>query len=144
MLTHLPSPKIFHLFSRYNMRKQKTCVAVFNIRQPETDTFFYLMPYQITMTIMLRHVTGCLYRVFESSCAGTLFQTYVGSRMLGNKRAHRFVPTLIIGKSVKSLEYLHSLCGLMCSTHATCSCCNKFIFRRKFTDAPIPFSKKKF
>jgi hypothetical protein len=42
--------------------------------------------------------------VVESSCTGTLFQMPVGSRMLGNKRAHRLVPTLIIGKAKKSLS----------------------------------------
>jgi len=38
------------------MRTQKTYVAVLNISLPKTDTFFYLMPYQITVTM---YVTSC-------------------------------------------------------------------------------------
>ena len=56
---------------------------------------------------MLRHATGCLYSVVPNYLNLLVQGHYFNASwvtMLGNKRAHRLVPTLIIGKAVKSLS----------------------------------------
>jgi hypothetical protein len=144
MLTRLPSTQTLHLFYPHNMTTHNTYIAVCNIYLQKTDTFFYLMPYQITVTVCDVMQQGASTVWFLTIWIFLYWDIISNTSWVtngGNKRTHRLVRTPIISHicthSARMLYRTHT----HTHTHATCSCCNKQVFRLKFTDAQIPSSK---
>jgi hypothetical protein len=93
---------------------------------------------------MLRHTAGCLCSVVPNYLnllvQGHYFKCHLCHYIRKQARPSACSHT-DYQKDCEVCEYLYSLCGLLYSTHAICSCCNKYILRLKFTDARIPCSK---
>jgi hypothetical protein len=100
------------------------------------------MLYQITVKM---DVTSCksMTNYLNIFVKGHYFKCPIGSLMLRNKRAHRLVPTLIIGKVVKSLSICtHS--ADYCTVHMVIRLLQEVYIRTKIYPFTNSMHKKQF